>query len=502
MHQLIKLHSLSFPSQTLEMWLLRRRRRCCLLAIASLCLLPVLLFLLHDARLVQTPPDAWSSVVISRRITDILAAQRPTPPVNIPLNFSIECNVLPPSFGSPERRLTRHAPPVSASCDLLFKGDPAERRRVRSVMDGWKSYVSDKQFLRGLASNCTRTRQQFYDNFYTSRVEREFPLAYIFLVHHKEGLIKQYLRLMKFLYRPHNAYCVHMDLKAPKWWKILVLNFASCFPNVIIASESVNVVYGTVRILHAHLSCFRELVKSSHPWRYAINLHSTEIPLATNRELVELAMSMKGVNIIDVGENTSSTWASQAARRKVQNSITWNLSGSRTYHKRSSFQTPFNVSIFKSAASANSALTREFVQFMLTDNRAKTLVRYLHDFESAVELFFSTVNHFHDAPGNRYLLRGRKMPLLAQRIWKFQTLNGSPLCKERRLFHRICIVSSSDLPWLREVMEKKQFYFFNKYWIDYDHVVMDCIENLLVERNVEEHIRDCGSVESALEKPA
>ena len=420
------------------------------------------------------------------------AHNRRTPPSPSVLpNAAKECNVRPPRFSSPDWLLTRHTPPVSASCGLLFKGDEGEAKRVRKVMESWKSSISDMEFLQSLASNCTRTRLSFSSNFYTSRVEKKIPLAYSFLIHHKEGLLQQLVRLLKVLYRPHNVYCVHVDNSAPTWWKTMVKNFTSCFPNVIASPQSVYVVYGTVRILYAHLSCFRELVKSTTPWQYVINLHSTEIPLATNRELVELVENMDGVNIVHEGENTSDPYISHDTRRKIEQSITWDPNGNLILKTRTSLKTPFNLTLFKSAASANSALTREYVEFILTDKHAQYLIRYLRNFLSAIEFFFSTLNHLPDAPGSMHLLKKRKMPLLVKRIWYHEIVDDQALCKEQYLVHKICICSASDLPWIKQAMEKRQFYFLNKYWIGYDHVVMDCIEEMLVQRNVEEYVRDC-----------
>ena len=476
-----------------------------LLAVLVCFTLFLCLDLLNLSAVERMPYVVLPSAVLSPRQASIVGAnahddERPTPPHNLPANFSADCSVLPPNFGASYRHITRHSPQISASCELLFQGNYDERRRVRGLLNEWKNSEEDKYYLRKLSFNCTKTRELFFNNFYTSKVEREFPLAYIFLAHYKEGVIQQYIRLLKVFYRPHNVYCIHLDTKSPNWWKILVDKFANCFSNIIIVSK-VDVVYATVRILQAHLSCFRELLRSKLTWKYAINLHGTEVPLTTNRILVDLTRSMKGVNIIDKGTNLTESSA-RHAKRKFRYTITWNKDGDRIYHRRSDFHTPFNMTLFKSAASANSAMTREFVNFMLTDVRAKALLRFLNDFESAVELFFSTVNHFPEAPGNVYLLeKNRKMPLLAQRIWKYQTLMYSPLCMERKLHHRICIVSASDLPWLRMIMDKRKFYFLNKYWIEYDHVVMDCIEDLLVEENVEEYSRDCTTVESGLDIP-
>ena len=389
-------------------------------------------------------------------------------------------------------QLGSHTPRVTASCKLLFNGDNVESRRVRSSMNSWRNSVTDREFLEKLTSNCTQLRRDFSSSFYTSTMEREFPLAYLYLVHYKEGLIQQMIRMMKLHYRPQNVYCIHIDNKSIDWWKLLIRKFSLCFPNVIVPQQNVAIVYATTRILHAHLTCFRELLKSDVKWEYAFNLHSTELPLATNRELVELAKSMRGMNIIDHGEDLSRTNISASSKKKVTHSVKWNEHGKLFYSYRKKFRPPFHITIYKSAASANSGLTRKFVKFMLANKRAKFLARYLKSFPSAVEFFFSTVNHFLDAPGGGALPKGQKMPLLVKRIWFYQTKN-STLCREKHFIHKICIASSSDLPWIREAMKKRWFYFLNKYWLGYDNVLMDCIENALVQRNIEEYKRDCYS---------
>ena len=379
---------------------------------------------------------------------------------------------------------------VSASCELLFNGDKVESRRIRTAMNSWRNSVTDKEFLEKLTSNCSQLRETFSDSFYTSTLEREFPLAYMYLVHYKEGLIQQMIRMMKLHYRPQNVYCIHTDKKSPEWWILLIRNFSSCFPNVIVPQQNVAIVYGTTRILHAHLTCFRELLKSDVEWKYAFNLHSTELPLATNRELVELAKNMRGTNIIDPGEDLSRTNISASSKKKITHSIKWDERGKLFYKYRKKFRPPFHITVYKSAASANSGLTRKFVKFMLENKRAKFLARYLKSFPSAVEFFFSTVNHFPDAPGGGASINRQKMPLLVKRIWYYQTENSN-LCKENNFIHNICIASSSDLPWIKQAMKKRWFYFLNKYWLGYDHVIMDCIENELVQRNLDEYKQDC-----------
>jgi hypothetical protein len=59
--------------------------------------------------------------------------------------------------------------------------------------------------------------------------------------------------------------------------------------------------------------------------------------------------------------------------------------------------------------------------------------------------------------------------------------------------HRVCIVSSGDLHRLKYSTNPGSVrppLFHNKYSMAEDHTVMDCMEELLIERNKQEYIRD------------
>ena len=60
--------------------------------------------------------------------------------------------------------------------------------------------------------------------------------------------------------------------------------------------------------------------------------------------------------------------------------------------------------------------------------------------------------------------------------------------------HRVCIVSSGDLHRLKYSTDPlgsvRPPLFHNKYSMAEDHTVMDCMEELLIERNKQEYIRD------------
>lgn len=55
--------------------------------------------------------------------------------------------------------------------------------------------------------------------------ELTFPIAYSIVAHKDPSQVE---RLIRSIYRTHNHYCIHIDLKSPQMFKILE-KYASCF---------------------------------------------------------------------------------------------------------------------------------------------------------------------------------------------------------------------------------------------------------------------------------
>ena len=71
-------------------------------------------------------------------------------------------------------------------------------------------------------------------------------------------------------------------------------------------------------------------------------------------------------------------------------------------------------------------------------------------------------------------------------------------CERRYAVHGVCIASIWDLPNVKHMLMEgdRPAMFFNKYFDDFDHVVMDCAEWNLIERNKQEFLADCKLLES------
>ncbi|XP_011409008.2 PREDICTED: beta-1,3-galactosyl-O-glycosyl-glycoprotein beta-1,6-N-acetylglucosaminyltransferase 3-like, partial [Amphimedon queenslandica] len=221
------------------------------------------------------------------------------------VNTTASCRRPPKHFPTPVAFLHKLQPTLKPSCDKLFNGQHSERQRVRNAQKHFQ-LPSDAEILQAYSKgNCSFVQNDFDNNFYISPDEIDFPIAYEMLIYYQKNRFLQALNLLKFIYRPHNVYCIHIDKGSPQWWINGVKGFTSCLPNVFVAKKLVKIYYGSVSILDAHLSCLSELLTVTTPWKYVLTLHSPEIPLITNRDIVKKLVELKGHNIVTKGFNAS-----------------------------------------------------------------------------------------------------------------------------------------------------------------------------------------------------
>ena len=399
------------------------------------------------------------------------------------VNATGTCRRTPKHYPTPRAFLSKLQPTLKPSCDKLFRGQHSERLHVRNAQKHFQ-LPSDAEILNIYSKgNCSFVQNDFDNNFYISQDEIDFPIAYEMLIYYQKNRFLQALNLLKFIYRPHNIYCIHIDKGSPQWWINSIKGFTSCLPNVFVAKKLVKIYYGSVSILDAHLSCLSELLTVTTQWKYVLTLHSPEIPLITNRGIVKKLVELKGNNIVTAGFNASGPKGGYAynwlMRKKVVPGSPPGKVGPLP-----------NFTIYKSAESINSALSRDFVKYAVTDSKSIALRKRLEYTQSAEEFFFATLNMLKDAPGNRMKLEaaGLNMPKFSRRLWGHSLKKGD--CIDRYIRHNICIVSASDLPFIKNEM-KAGLWFYNKYLIDYDHVVNDCIQLLLIKNNFNFYKQEC-----------
>ena len=444
----------------------------CVLVVISLCLL----FILNDT-------DLLSSGELTPSLTDILTIESTpedhstTPP---PLLWASCQTTVPDRIRSwiGNGLVTTVNPPVKANCQQLKARNRTEQERVLGKLKNWTNSETIDEFYTK-AKNCSYVRDLLSsDNFYISDTEKNFPLAYVILFHNSP---QQIMRLLRVIYRPHNVYCLHPDGRADKNLIHVFRKLASCFDNIVIPDDLVEVTYMHISMVDAQLKCLRYLTYNYQPvrWKYASILCGKELPFSSNRVMVDALSKLNGDSAINPRRLTDREFL----QRFGLHYISWNGAlypvGPRWR------RVPFGMKLYKSYNYISAS--RKFVRFLLTSPRVRALHCYMSTALMPDEEFFATAYMLPEAPKTRIVDEVQYVKTFFVPELSYLNLKCSG-----KVVHYVCILNIRDLPLLHEYMRgNSTLFFYNKHFMEYDHVVMDCMEQRIVEQNKLEYKRDC-----------
>ena len=284
---------------------------------------------------------------------------------------------------------TNHTSNTPKNCSLLFSGDEKEGERVREENDKHPLEILPDLLLLNKTSSCEWVKDEFLNNFYVSSEEREFPLAFSISVYSSP---QQILRFLKAIYRPHNAYCIHYDDKSNIEVKRIFNNLVDCLPNIFVPTEIEKVFRGWHSVVDAQVHCFEQLlsIREQYPWEYVTTLCGKELPLRTNREMVQIFTSLNRTSAVKA--SVLPEWETNYIKYK------WKLDPDRQSktNEEQVFKTrvkngpvPFNLTVYKSLAYYG--LSFKFVRFLVSDEKVAILRKYLEHTRVPEEHFVPTV---------------------------------------------------------------------------------------------------------------
>jgi hypothetical protein len=361
------------------------------------------------------------------------------------------------------------SPLLERNCTKLFAGDEEEILRI-GKSGKWKNTLTDGELLRQTAS-CGWVRGYFAGNLYVTELERSFPVAFTFVVHNSP---QQVLRLLKFLYRPMNTYCIHPDLKSSKLFYDVFSNIAACLDNVIIPSKLVDVKWGLPSILEAQMSCLTELLRfrstqlNHQKWKYVMNLCGKELPLVSTHTMVSYITKLNGSSTIRTEKLNPR--GRQALMRLKGNTV------------------PFNLSLYKS--STYMTLSYRFAHHLVSNSTAIKLYEFFSNCQNPEEHYYATVYMSPGTPGGFNPDIPQEVHFdTAKALWLIR--KGHKPCMGKNI-RSVCIVNVGNLKGILEKDERRAL-FQNKYFMELDHTIMDCMEEMLVEENRREFEEDCSN---------
>ncbi|KAG2461720.1 GCNT7 acetylglucosaminyltransferase, partial [Polypterus senegalus] len=275
-----------------------------------------------------------------------------------------------------------------------------------------------------------------------------------------------FVRLLRAIYAPQNVYCIHIDEKSKWRYKETVKALVDCFPNVFLASSTVNVVYAGYSRLQADINCMKDLLRSPTAWKNVINLCGQDFPTMTNKEIIQFL--------------NSKTWKGKNITPGVKQPLAFKHRTSMKHKEITAFGNsyvlpflvkkdipPANLDIY--FGSAYYSLTRKFVEFIFEDKRAQELLEWSKDTYSPDEHYWVTLNRLQDAPGSTPNASWEGRVRLVK--WKDQEGKDHDGCRGK-FVHNICVYAPGDLNWIIE----KENMFANKFEMETFPLAVQCLE--------------------------
>ncbi|XP_020659684.2 beta-1,3-galactosyl-O-glycosyl-glycoprotein beta-1,6-N-acetylglucosaminyltransferase 4 [Pogona vitticeps] len=363
------------------------------------------------------------------------------------------------------------------NCFLLYNQEPEEVGKSLEIRRKRIIDLDDEDVV-AITTNCQvyHTIREYHLKP-LSQEEEVFPLAYSLVVH-KDAIMVE--RLIHTIYSSQNVYCIHYDQKSSSTFKRALENLAKCFPNIFIASRLEEVEYAAISRLQADLNCLSDLLKSSTPWKYVINLCGQDFPLKSNFELVSELKKLNGGNMLETVKPSSSKRERFIYHYELQNTP-YKYMKMPVKTNISKEPPPHNIEMF--VGSAYFVLCRAFVQYVLESPLAQDFFEWSRDTYSPDEHFWATLVRVPGAPGQVSRDAHDITDLQSKtRLVKWNYLEGHlyPPCTGTHL-RSVCIFGAAELRWLINYGH----WFANKFDSKVDPVLIKCLAEKLAEQQKE-----------------
>ncbi|XP_043909958.1 beta-1,3-galactosyl-O-glycosyl-glycoprotein beta-1,6-N-acetylglucosaminyltransferase-like isoform X2 [Protopterus annectens] len=364
------------------------------------------------------------------------------------------------------------------NCTAIIQGNETELQKAKQYKNA--SFIPDHSVFIKMTKNCTYFLQmRKYITFPLIEEDEDFPIAYSIVIHQR---IDMFERLLRSIYMAQHIYCIHVDSKSDSSFKAAVQAITSCFPNVFIATRLEAVTYASWSRVQADLNCMEELLRRHLTWKYFINLCGMDLPIVTDHELIEQLKALKGRN------NMETTKATTLKEKRWK--FKFVVKGGKIF-KTNITKDPIPILSSPFVGSAYIIVSRKFVEFIFTDQNAKSIIKWAQDTYSPDELIWASLQRLSEAPGfipinHMYDVTDVNAKV---RLVKWSYLEGN--VHNGRLYppctgiHRraICIYGAGDLHWILH----QQHLFANKFDTKVDPVAVYCLEAHLRHKTMYEH---------------
>ncbi|VDK87524.1 unnamed protein product [Litomosoides sigmodontis] len=313
-------------------------------------------------------------------------------------------------------------------------------------------------------TSCNAIRQRaFYPTTPLSNVEKNFPIAFVRIVYKDFHLQELLLNLM---YAPQNFYCYALDAKSTTLFHAQMRNLSRCFSNVLLAPREYTVDSAGHNTSRSFLECLR-VIRKLPGWKYAILLQNNDIPLKSNREMVQILNALNGSNDINVGYPNAD---------RVPSGAPWTF---RTLSLFNDHRQNDDRKLRIAKGSTSASLSYDFVKFVVDELNLTILLDKFDNLSYGVdEMLFPSLNSEDSlgAPGGftRQCISVYNNMITRYVVWK----KSAKQCRSGHYRHDICIFGIADLP----TMNASGALFANKMLPEYDYTAIGCWAQALYRR--------------------
>ncbi|XP_010222893.1 PREDICTED: LOW QUALITY PROTEIN: beta-1,3-galactosyl-O-glycosyl-glycoprotein beta-1,6-N-acetylglucosaminyltransferase 4-like [Tinamus guttatus] len=381
--------------------------------------------------------------------------------------YLVECFLSTSSFVRNRYSYLRNDFHYEINCSSIYEQEPGE---IGKSLEIRRKYIIDLD-----DEDIVALRK--YHLKPVSAEEENFPLAYSLVVRKDAVMVE---RLIHSLYSHQNIYCIYYDQKAAKSFKSAMNNLAKCFPNIFIASKLETVEYAHISRMQADFNCLSDLMDSSVPWKYVINLCGQDFPLRSNFQLVAELKKLSGGNMLETIKPSSSKRERFIYHYELMK-VPYEYMQMPVKTNISKNPPPHNIEVF--VGSAYFVLSREFIRYTLENSLAKDFFDWSRDTYSPDEHIWATLARVPGVHG--------EIPRSAQDITDFQSTTRLvkwnyledhlyPPCTGTHL-HSVRIYGAAELRWLMNYGH----WFANKFDSKVDPVLIKCLAGKLAEQQKE-----------------
>uniref|UniRef100_A0A0N5BDN6 Glycosyltransferase family 92 protein n=1 Tax=Strongyloides papillosus TaxID=174720 RepID=A0A0N5BDN6_STREA len=353
-------------------------------------------------------------------------------------------------------------------CKKLLRGDQAYVNEARQTRHKYK-FVSDS-----FPVSCSDIQMRgYYPNESMSKEEAEYPLAFAINVFHDYLKIEQYFLLM---YAPQNQFCYAIDKKSSPDFKKKVRNLAKCFTNVHVVEKEYPMDHTGVNGNLYNYECMKLL--NGKNYKYLFILQNDDVPLKTNRELVQIMKLYNGSVDMDFGNSFTNHPINIAKNVSLKYK---DLNIFREGDKRLEDPKVMNSKLMVQKGFLEAALPKEAVDYVVNVLNISTLINNLNSgLPYTDEIFWPTIMTSPElqVPGWQHYKCSKNKKFSYFYYTRRSIYTTYKKCLSKSVRHGVCLFGVEVLHNLKSWPQ----FFGNKFYSEFDAGASICWSEYMYEK--------------------